>query len=112
MSEQCAPAIGEQPGERVTRRSGRFDHAPSALRYCGRNSCHAQGEFAFDLSEKGHAMTSPRPAATDVALAIAAAAILGAAVGVLLTDVFAGVAVGATTAVVFRFLLRTIVTRK
>lgn len=57
-------------------------------------------------------MTSPRPAATDVALAIAAAAILGAAVGVLLTDVFAGVAVGATTAVVFRFLLRTIVTRK
>jgi len=38
-------------------------------------------------------------------LAIAAAAVLGATVGVLLADVVAG------AAVVFRFVLRTIITR-
>ncbi|MBH5141987.1 hypothetical protein [Rhodococcus erythropolis] len=45
-------------------------------------------------------------------MAIAAATVLGATVGVLLTDVMAGVAVGAGTAVVFRFVLRMIITRK
>ncbi|MFD6516894.1 hypothetical protein [Rhodococcus sp. NPDC060176] len=41
-----------------------------------------------------------------------AATVLGVTVGVLLADVAAGVAVGAGTAIVFRFILRTIITRK
>ncbi|MCW2093432.1 UNVERIFIED_ORG: hypothetical protein M2328_006785 [Rhodococcus erythropolis] len=41
-----------------------------------------------------------------------AATVLGVTVGVLLADVVAGVAVGAGTAVVFRFVLRSIITRK
>jgi len=45
-------------------------------------------------------------------LAIVAATVLDVTVGVLLADVVAGVAVGAGTAVVFRFVLRTIITRK
>jgi len=45
-------------------------------------------------------------------LAIVAATALGVTVGILLADVVAGVAVGAGTAVVFRFVLRTIITRK
>ena len=57
-------------------------------------------------------ITSPRPAPADVALAIVAATVLGATVGVLLADVMAGVAIGAGTAVIFRFVLRTIITRK
>jgi len=62
--------------------------------------------------ERGSAITSPRPASADVALAIAAATVLGTTVGVLLADVMAGIAVGAGTAVIFRFVLRTIITRK
>ncbi|WP_030002980.1 hypothetical protein [Rhodococcus erythropolis] len=62
--------------------------------------------------ERGSAINGPRPASADVALAIAAATVLGATVGVLLADVMAGVAVGAGTAVVFRFVLRSIITRK
>lgn len=62
--------------------------------------------------ERGSAITSPRPAPADVALAIVAATVLGATVGVLLADVMAGVAIGAGTAVIFRFVLRTIITRK
>jgi hypothetical protein len=45
-------------------------------------------------------------------LAIVAATILGVTVGVLLADVVAGVAVGAGTAVIFRFVLRSIIIRK
>ncbi|MDJ0104963.1 hypothetical protein QM646_00960 [Rhodococcus erythropolis] len=45
-------------------------------------------------------------------MAIGATTVLGATVGVLLADAVAGVAVGASTAVVFRFVLRTIITRK
>ncbi|MGW8538696.1 hypothetical protein ACWGK5_31725 [Rhodococcus qingshengii] len=45
-------------------------------------------------------------------MTIVAATILGITVGVLLADVMAGVAVGAGTAVIFRFVLRTIITRK
>ncbi|MDJ0441511.1 hypothetical protein [Rhodococcus qingshengii] len=45
-------------------------------------------------------------------MAIAAAAVLGVTVGVLLADAIAGLAVGAGTAVMFRFVLRTIITRK
>jgi hypothetical protein len=45
-------------------------------------------------------------------LAIVAATVLGVTVGVLLADVVAGVAVGAGTAVIFRFVLRTIIPRK
>jgi uncharacterized protein involved in exopolysaccharide biosynthesis len=62
--------------------------------------------------ERGSAITSPRPASPDVALAIVAATVLGVTVGVLLADVVVGIAVGAGTAVVFRFVLRTIITRK
>ena len=61
-----------------------------------------------DCRERGSAITSPRPAPADVALGTVAATVLGVAVGVLL----AGVAVGAGTAVVFRFVLRTIISRK
>ncbi|ORI21810.1 hypothetical protein BH686_04235 [Rhodococcus erythropolis] len=60
----------------------------------------------------GSAINGPRPASADVALAGTAATILGITVGVLLADVVAGVAVGAGTAVVFRFVLRSITTRK
>ncbi|MFF1555513.1 hypothetical protein ACFVX3_31290 [Rhodococcus erythropolis] len=45
-------------------------------------------------------------------MAVAAATVLGVTVGVLLADAVAGVAVGAGTAVVFRFVLRSIITRK
>ncbi|MFD4785070.1 hypothetical protein ACFWNH_29025 [Rhodococcus qingshengii] len=45
-------------------------------------------------------------------MAIAAATVLGVTVGVLLADVMAGIAVGAGTAVVFRFVLRSIITRE
>jgi len=45
-------------------------------------------------------------------LAVASAAVLGVTVGVLLAEVVAGVVVGAGTAVVFRFVLRSIITRK
>jgi len=62
--------------------------------------------------ERGSAINGPRPASADVALAIAAATVLGAIVVVLVADLMAGVAVGAGTAVVFRFVLRTIITRK
>ncbi|WP_075835750.1 MULTISPECIES: hypothetical protein [unclassified Rhodococcus (in: high G+C Gram-positive bacteria)] len=62
--------------------------------------------------EKGSAINSPRPASADVALALAAATVLGITVGVLLADMVAGVSVGAGTAVVFRFVPRTIITRK
>ncbi|WP_278251755.1 hypothetical protein [Rhodococcus sp. D-46] len=41
-----------------------------------------------------------------------AATVLGVTVGVLLADVVAGVAIGAGTAVVVRFVLRTIIPRK
>ncbi|WP_256520835.1 hypothetical protein [Rhodococcus qingshengii] len=41
-----------------------------------------------------------------------AATVLGVTVGVLLADAVAGIAVGAGTAAVFRFVLRTIITRK
>ena len=74
--------------------------------------CHALCEYVVGCRERGLAITSPRPAPTDVALAIAAAAVLGVTVGVLLADAIAGLAVGAGTAVVFRFVLRTIITRK
>lgn len=63
-------------------------------------------------SEKGCAIISPRPASADAALAIAAATVLGVTVGVLLADAVAGVAVGAGTAVTFRFVPRMIITRK
>ncbi|MBT2270659.1 hypothetical protein [Rhodococcus qingshengii] len=62
--------------------------------------------------ERGSAINGPRPASADTALAVTAATILGVTVGVLLANVVAGVAVGAGTAVVFRFVLRTIITRK
>ena len=62
--------------------------------------------------ERGSAINGPRPASADVVLAVAVATVLGVTVGVLLADVVAGVAVGAGTAVVFRFALRTIITRK
>ena len=62
--------------------------------------------------ERGSAINGPRPVSADVALAVAAASVLGVTVGVLLADAVAGVAVGAGTAVVFRFVLRTIITRK
>ncbi|MBT2270211.1 hypothetical protein [Rhodococcus qingshengii] len=75
-------------------------------------ACHSLGEYVVDCRERGPPIISPRPAPTDVALAIAAAAVLGVTVGVLLADAIAGVAVGAGTAVVFRFVLRTIITRK
>ncbi|WP_185564463.1 hypothetical protein [Rhodococcus sp. KBW08] len=55
---------------------------------------------------------SPRPVPADVALAIVAATVPDVTVGVLLDDRMAGIAVGACTAVVFRFVLRTIITRK
>ncbi|GCB59629.1 hypothetical protein [Rhodococcus erythropolis] len=65
--------------------------------------------------ERGSAINGPRPASADVALAIVAATVLGVTVGVLLADAVAdavaGIAVGAGTAVVFRFVLRTIITR-
>ena len=63
-------------------------------------------------SERSSAINGPRPASADVALALAAATVLGVTVGVLLADVMAGIAVGAGTAVVFRFVLRMIIIRK
>ncbi|MFF1555770.1 hypothetical protein ACFVX3_32640 [Rhodococcus erythropolis] len=62
--------------------------------------------------ERGSAINGPRPASADVVLAVSAATVLGVTVGVLLADAVAGIAVGAGTAVVFRFVLRTIITRK
>lgn len=62
--------------------------------------------------ERGSAINGPRLASADVVLAIAAATVLGVTVGVLLADAVTGLAVGAGTAVVFRFVLRTIITRK
>lgn len=62
--------------------------------------------------ERGCAINGPRPAPADVALAVASAAVLGVTVWVLLAEVVAGVVVGAGTAVVFRFVLRSIITRK
>ncbi len=62
--------------------------------------------------ERGSAINGPRPAPADVALAVASATVLGVTVGVLLAEVVAGVVVGAGTAVVFRFVLRSIITRK
>jgi ABC-type glycerol-3-phosphate transport system substrate-binding protein len=44
--------------------------------------------------------------------AVTAATVLGVTVGVLLAEVVAGVAVGAGTAVVFHFVLRSIIARK
>ncbi|WP_276328053.1 hypothetical protein [Rhodococcus erythropolis] len=41
-----------------------------------------------------------------------AATVLGVTVGVLRADVVAGVAVGAGTAAIFRFVLRSIIPRK
>ncbi|MDV6278019.1 hypothetical protein R3Q06_31535 [Rhodococcus erythropolis] len=57
-------------------------------------------------------MSGPRLAPADVALLIAVAAVLGVTVGVLHSGVVAGVAVGAGTAVLFRFALRVITARK
>lgn len=62
--------------------------------------------------ERGFAINGPRPVSADVALAVTAASVLGVTVGVLLAEVVAGVAVAASTAVVFHFVLRSIVTRK
>ncbi|MBT2272706.1 hypothetical protein [Rhodococcus qingshengii] len=62
--------------------------------------------------ERSSAIIGPRPASADVALAVAAATVLGVTVGVLLSNVVGGVAVGAGTAVAFRFVLRTIIPRK
>ncbi|MGE2866450.1 hypothetical protein ACQGFJ_01520 [Rhodococcus sp. 3.70] len=45
-------------------------------------------------------------------MAVASATVLGVTVGVLLAEVVTGVVVGAGTAVVFRFVLRSIITRK
>ncbi|WP_156888965.1 hypothetical protein [Rhodococcus sp. BH4] len=61
---------------------------------------------------RGSAINGPRPAPADVALAVASATVLGVTVGVLLAEVVTGVVVGAGTAVVFRFVLRSIITRK
>ncbi|MCD2135952.1 hypothetical protein LQ424_29455 [Rhodococcus qingshengii] len=62
--------------------------------------------------ERGSAINGPRSASADAALAVTAATVLGITVGVLLADVVAGVAVGAGTAVVFHFVLRSIIARK
>jgi len=45
-------------------------------------------------------------------LTIVAPTVLGVTDRILLSDILAGIAVGAGTAVVFRFALRTIITRK
>lgn len=66
----------------------------------------------LDPPGEGTAIGSPRPAATDIALTIAVAAVLGITTGVLLGDALAGVAVGGGITVVFRLVLRTIITRR
>ena len=62
--------------------------------------------------EGGSAINGPRPASADVALAVTVATVLGVTVGFLLGEVVAGVAVAGGTALVFHFVLRSIVTRK
>lgn len=60
------------------------------------------------FAQKGPSRSKSRPAFVDVALVIAVSVALGVTVALLLTDVLAGAAVALGTAVVFRFVLRTI----
>lgn len=62
-----------------------------------------------ELSGKDLAIAAPR---ADVAIAVAAATVLGVGIGILLSNVLAGLAVGLGAAVVFRFALRMINTRR
>ncbi|MCE4264330.1 hypothetical protein CJ178_23360 [Rhodococcus sp. ACPA4] len=71
-------------------------------------ACSA-GPALVRFSGKDLAIAAPR---ADVALAVAAATVLGVGIGVLLTDVLAGLAVGLGAAVLFRFALRMINTRR
>ncbi|EQM30131.1 hypothetical protein [Rhodococcus erythropolis] len=73
-------------------------------------SCSPQ--YVVDSPRKGYAITSSRPAPPDVAPAIAAATVLGVTVRSLLTDIVAGEVVEIGSAAVFRFVLRTIITRR
>jgi hypothetical protein len=58
--------------------------------------------------KRGSAINGP-PASADVALAVTAGWVLGVTLGVLLAEVVAGVVVGAGTAVVFHFVLRSVI---
>ena len=73
-----------------------------------RGMLHYDG-CSYDSRGKDAAIAAPR---ADVALAVAAAAVLGIGVGFLLGDIVAGLAAGAGSAVVFRFALRMINTRR
>ncbi len=76
-------------------------------------ACDDLSKYITSRERGGCAINGPRPAPADVALAVASATVLGVTVGgVLLAEVVAGVVVGAGTAVVFRFVLRSIITRK